>query len=110
MRVLLIGAGYGVACAAHGREALDFLRRGKLPTVILLDLSMPVRDGWHFRQEQRRDPTLAPIPVVLLSAEHDLSGLAAALGAAGYCPKPVEAEWLLRAVRLISDSPATSST
>jgi CheY-like chemotaxis protein len=61
-------AGFEVSCAASGREALDQLRNGKHPGLILLDLMMPVMDGWQFRQEQRENPDIASIPVVVISA------------------------------------------
>jgi CheY-like chemotaxis protein len=100
MRFLLEGEGYRVACAANGREALDYLYADDRPFVILLDLNMPVMDGWQFRHEQRRDPALAGIAVVLVSSsEADLPQIAASLGAAGHFAKPVEFDLLLGAVR-----------
>ena len=69
-------AGHSVQIAAHGREALDLLRKGARPDVILLDLMMPIMDGWQFRREQREDPALAQIPVIVLSAVADRGCLA----------------------------------
>lgn len=60
--------GYSVALAGNGREALDLLRAGVRPDLILLDLLMPVMSGWEFRQEQLSDPLLSGIPVVVVSA------------------------------------------
>ena len=64
--------GFAVAGAGNGREALDYLRRDSFrehrPCVVLLDLMMPIMNGWEFRAEQRRDPAIASIPVVVLSA------------------------------------------
>ncbi len=60
--------GYTVAVCPHGRDALEKLRGGFLPDVILLDLLMPVMSGWEFRQEQLADPLLSRIPVVVVSA------------------------------------------
>jgi len=60
--------GLAVATAQNGLEALQLLRNGLRPSVILLDLMMPVMDGASFREAQRRDPRLAAIPVVVLSA------------------------------------------
>jgi CheY-like chemotaxis protein len=90
-----------VAVAANGREALDYLRQGEPPRVILLDLMMPVMDGWQFRQEQQHDSTLAPIPVLVLSGEGDLPQVARSLRVAGYFPKPVEFAQLLAAIRVL---------
>ena len=65
--------GFTVACSAHGLDALKLLRSGLRPDVILLDLMMPVMDGWSFREQQSRDPALASIPVVVVTAAHALS-------------------------------------
>jgi CheY-like chemotaxis protein len=59
--------GFSPIPAANGREALDYLRGGGGAHVILLDLRMPVMDGWTFRREQRADPGIADIPIVVLS-------------------------------------------
>jgi CheY-like chemotaxis protein len=59
--------GFGVTPATNGQEALDILRAGAKPSVILLDLLMPVLNGWQLRAELRRDPRLAQIPQVVIS-------------------------------------------
>jgi CheY-like chemotaxis protein len=61
-------SGYSVAAAANGEEALAILRKGPLPVVILLDLLMPVMNGWQFCQARREDPASAKIPIVVMSA------------------------------------------
>lgn len=99
LTALLEAAGYDVIEAANGREALDYLERSGPPCLILLDLSMPVMDGWGFRERQRRDPALAAVPVLIQSAEPDLAATAAALDAAGHLCKPFTADALLQAVR-----------
>jgi CheY-like chemotaxis protein len=60
--------GFEVIAAANGRQALDTLRNGPRPSAILLDLLMPVMDGWDFRHEQLNDPLLRDIPVLVVSA------------------------------------------
>jgi CheY-like chemotaxis protein len=61
--------GYRAETAANGREALDRLVNGAVrPAVIVLDLMMPVMDGWQFRQEQSRHASLEHIPVIVVSA------------------------------------------
>ena len=59
--------GFAPVPASNGAEALIYLRGGGSASVILLDLRMPVMDGWEFRREQREDPVLAGIPIVVLS-------------------------------------------
>jgi CheY-like chemotaxis protein len=60
--------GYEVVCVEHGEAALRHLTTGAKPCVILLDLMMPVMDGWTFRQEILKDRTWAAIPVVVMTA------------------------------------------
>ncbi|HSC27891.1 MAG TPA: response regulator [Vicinamibacterales bacterium] len=60
--------GFAVETAANGRQALDRLGAGAPACVILLDLMMPVMDGWEFRREQSRHAVLAQIPVIVVSA------------------------------------------
>jgi CheY-like chemotaxis protein len=57
-----------VVSAQNGREALEILQKGVIPSVILLDLSMPEMSGWEFRRRQMEDPALADIPVIVISA------------------------------------------
>src|SRR5262245_30022682 len=82
MCFILENAGYLVATATNGAEALDCLRTEAPPRLILLDLMMPIMDGWHFRSEQARDEKLAAIPVVILTGAGKMAEQAASLGAA----------------------------
>jgi CheY-like chemotaxis protein len=70
-------AGFAPVTAPNGFEALNLLRMGFPAKVILLDLKMPIMDGWAFRAEQRRDPELADIPVIVMTAR-DATGVDAA--------------------------------
>jgi two-component system chemotaxis response regulator CheY len=92
-------AGYSVETAGDGLAALDRLRRGALPSCILLDLCMPRMDGRQFRARQLQDPALAHIPVLVVSGEPDVPSEAAFLGAIGFLQKPVDPDDLLLAVR-----------
>ena len=74
----------------HGLEALERLRASPSVDAIVLDLMMPVMDGWMFRIEQKKDPDLAAIPVIALSA--DVTPKAAAIDADAYIKKPVALE------------------
>src|SRR3712207_9589138 len=71
LTLILEGVGYEVKSAENGREALTTLKNHPHPCIILLDLMMPVMDGWEFRQHQQNDPNLAQIPTVVVSAISD---------------------------------------
>ena len=91
--------GYAVAAASNGRIALDLLRGGVRPAVILLDLMMPGMDGWDFRQAQLEDPALASVPVVMVTA----SGFSAEtirqqFAPAAFVSKPIQPTVLLEAI------------
>jgi CheY-like chemotaxis protein len=87
--------GYTVATSGDGRQALDWLRQNAAPDAILLDLMMPVMDGWHFLAEQRRDPVLAAIPVIVVTAFKDT---ARQVGTGALLQKPVTVARLLEAL------------
>ncbi len=96
-RFVLENAGYRVATAANGADALASLREAK-PGLILLDLMMPVMNGWEFRAEQTRDPELAAVPVVVITGAGNAAARAAPAGVAGLLEKPVDLDTLLSAV------------
>lgn len=96
---VLEGEGFEVTRAANGEEALRRLHDGSAPPgVILLDLMMPVMDGWSFLCAQRSDPAIAEIPVVVTSAEDGAEDALARLGPAGFLAKPFELDRLLAVV------------
>jgi CheY-like chemotaxis protein len=89
-------AGYDVVAARNGRAALDLLRERPRPCVILLDLMMPVMNGWEFRDALSREPQLQDVPVVVMSAlDREMTQRA---GAADYLEKPVDIDRLLEVV------------
>ena len=98
LALCLSSEGYRVVMASNGQEALDVLGQQR-PACILLDLMMPVMDGWTFRSEQMRDPQLARIPVVVISAYRDLSQQVKDLGLIGYLKKPLDLRKLLQIVQ-----------
>lgn len=71
---LLEDAGYRTVGVGNGQEALTYLSNGERPCLIVLDLMMPVMDGWQFRREQQRDPALATIPVLVVTAAGNRTG------------------------------------
>lgn len=90
--------GFRVHHAANGGEALALLARRDRPDLILLNLTMPVMNGWAFRAEQLQRPGLAAIPVVLISSEPFPGATAQSLGIAHVLPKPIFVPDLLRLV------------
>ena len=98
LRTLLQLDGYKVKTARDGQHALEQLRGGLRPCIILLDLMMPAMDGQHFRAEQLGDPRFAHIPVVVLSGHYDPQQNAASLGAAAYLRKPADINMVLRLI------------
>jgi CheY-like chemotaxis protein len=90
-------AGYDVREAANGCQALVSLREWRAD-VILLDLNMPVSNAWQFRDHQRNDPNLTTIPIVVMSASHDLTTIGDELGQQAMLPKPFDLDQLYSVV------------
>ena len=94
--------GHTVSRANNGREALTLLETSPLPDSILLDIMMPVMDGIEFREQQRNDPRLAAIPVVMMTADLAQRMHAESLGIHAFVKKPLEADQLLETMAQIS--------
>ena len=99
MSLILGEDGYMVSTAANGAEAIERLHTSNRPDLILLDLRMPVMDGWTLREELKRDPELSGIPVVVLSGVDEGGEQMSSLEAARFLHKPVETDELLETVR-----------
>ena len=98
MTDILDAEGYRVIGAYDGQEAIDRLREGAHPSVILLDMMMPRKDGFQFRAEQLADPRLAAIPVIAYSGGAELSGAADTLRVQHWFRKPIDFGLLLEAI------------
>jgi CheY-like chemotaxis protein len=97
---LLSDEGYTVALAANGREALIYLQTATpLPCVILLDMMMPLMNGWDFLHARQRDRVVQAIPVVVLSAFRELAEAAVGLGVQQALAKPIDLDRLLATVQ-----------
>jgi signal transduction histidine kinase len=91
--------GYAVEAVENGQQALDALRRVPRPDIVVLDVHMPVLNGWEFRVRQRADPLIASVPVIALSG--DGSPEAEAIDADAYVAKPASVAALLDAIQRI---------
>jgi CheY-like chemotaxis protein len=96
---VLADEGYDSLSARDGLEAVNCLKKGNRPDVILLDLSMPVVNGWEFRMFQKRDSDLARIPVILITAGGYTREEVAWLEPSALLPKPIDLPSLLSVVR-----------
>ena len=90
MAAILEAEGYRVLGAFDGEEAIDRLRDGARPCVVVLDLRLPRKDGLQFRAEQLADPELAAIPVIAYSGDARLAEAATAFGVRHWFRKPID--------------------
>jgi DNA-binding response OmpR family regulator len=90
--------GYSADGAAHGLEAIQCLRTRPFQ-LVLLDIMMPIMNGWQMLQVMRADPALATLPVVMMTAGDNVHKRALEQGAIGYLPKPLDLDALLDIVR-----------
>jgi CheY-like chemotaxis protein len=97
---LLRARGYAVTAVGNGRDALDRLMTGPAPCMIILDLMLPIMDGWEFRAQQMANPSWAAIPVVVMSGVSDGHLHALNLKAADFLGKPIDLERLYKTVEL----------
>jgi CheY-like chemotaxis protein len=96
--------GFEVRTAANGQLALDALHEDGMPCVILLDLMMPVMNGWQFREEQVRDPRFSRIPVVVVTAAGPRDDIPD-INADGWLSKPVDFDRLLATIGSLCQTP-----
>ena len=107
LRLILEDHGYLATTAANGEQALRYLRSGApLPKLILLDLMMPLMNGWEFRGAQKKDPALAPIPVVVITASGAARERVGLLGVRDFLLKPIVLERLLETLASATAPPS----
>jgi CheY-like chemotaxis protein len=98
LALLLELKGYRVITAGDGKQALDCIAEHGPPCLILLDLMMPVMDGWQVRAALLEDPILAEIPVVVVSGVVDADDAVRDLEAVAHLRKPIDLGKLYRVV------------
>jgi CheY-like chemotaxis protein len=110
LSTFLEDVGYTVVAAAHGREALSYLRHShELPGLILLDVAMPVMTGWDFLAAQQRDRRLAAIPVIVMTALADMTHAATFPAAVANVYKPLDLDRLLKLITAHEPIPLSAS-
>jgi CheY-like chemotaxis protein len=123
LAIVLGQEGFDVSACANGKIAMDRLdaakKDGKLPVMVILDLTMPVVDGWKVAAWLDADPALKDIPVVVTSASEEHGETAKALHADAYLVKPYDTDEILGIVdlfllagrsRISSELPSESTT
>jgi CheY-like chemotaxis protein len=103
--LLLRSHGYKTATASDGAEALRLMRQRR-PCLVLLDIKMPVMDGWEFRERQLQDPALADVPVICMTGIVHPEDVERKLGIP-CLGKPVDFPSLIRAVEKFCRPPAS---
>ena len=96
---LLEAEGYQVVGVENGQAAMNHLKSGQaLPSVILLDVMMPIMDGWQFRTQQLSDVKISKIPVIVVTADGNARDKAVVMNAQGWINKPFKIDEILDAV------------
>jgi CheY-like chemotaxis protein len=89
---------YAVMLAANGKEALELVSTGKRPDVILLDVMMPVMDGWHFLSARLKYPELIEVPIIIISAGQEAEREAHKVGVFEVAKKPLHVDDLIQRI------------
>ena len=110
LATLLSTMGYEVVEAANGREALATLATEGRPDVILLDLVMPIMDGWEFMKRQRRDRRLCTIPTIVISGVPSHDPRCLEMPIVRLLPKPYTLEQLMAAIEAECSPPSARNS
>lgn len=107
LETYLAGEGYPVFTARNGQDALARLREIPAPSLVLLDLMMPVMNGWDFLEAQKTDSVIATLPVVVVSALREGAALQGGMptGAVAYLKKPIGLDALMDVVEKYCGKP-----
>ena len=99
LKDLLESEGYRVSTSENGKEAISFLNSATpLPDLILVDLMMPIMNGFQFREAQQNDERLKSIPVILMSADGHVESKKEKIGMQLFMKKPLDLEQVLSTI------------
>lgn len=90
--------GYSTGLASNGKQAMDMIKAGHLPDIILLDMMMPIMSGWDFLDFVRANSKTSQIPIIVVSAYAES---AKSVRPQAVVPKPVRVNSLLETIELI---------
>lgn len=93
--------GYSVIAKSNGQEAIDFLKENDKPSLILLDMILPILNGWKFREYQHSDDQLTHIPTILMSAMNELEKCVKIFPNELLLPKPFNINELIKIIKKI---------
>jgi CheY-like chemotaxis protein len=101
MKILLESGEFLVDCASNGQEALEYLETHEIPALILLNLKMPVMDGFEFAEKLKRNPRIARIPIVISSGAYEFNWMdyVVRTGAKAFLRRPQSNDELFAIVR-----------
>lgn len=103
LKKILEMEGYLVEQAENGKEALAILHSStSLPAMIILDLMMPVMDGFEFRDQQEKIPKIATIPIAIMTADDHIDEKKMRIRAAAAMKKPASIQTILDTVKRIA--------
>jgi CheY-like chemotaxis protein len=106
LRIFLEYEGYRVLTAGNGKEGFELLPQAGNPCLVLVDLMMPVMDGWQFIEEARTNEVLSTTPIVVVTA---FAEMARGIQARAVIRKPVDLDFLLKTVRQYCGPGASSA-
>ena len=109
VQALLQDEDYDVSVAFNGKEALEAVSSGLKPDIILLDIMMPILDGWGFWQATRSLDTLSQVPIVIVSADSSMPDKATEAEVPAYLHKPFDVEDLLLTIQKLLERRAEHS-
>ncbi len=110
LKDLLESEGYRVSTAENGQEAIEFLTSTPtLPGLVLVDLMMPVMDGFQFREAQKVHPRLQHLPVVVMSADGHIEQKKERIGVSVFLKKPLDLDVVLNTIGTHYQSPSEKS-